>query len=90
MQIPQPEQYVQAFNRPEVRKAELPSVNGSCSARGLAKIAACIAAKGQLGGVTVLSEAAVHKMHDNYIKRKDVGMLGIITEFSQGGVCLMR
>ena len=34
------------LNRPEYRRGQYPSVNGNCSARGLAKLAAYMANKG--------------------------------------------
>jgi len=53
------------FNDPTVRKGEMPSANGNCSARGLAKIAAAMANRGQLQSQRILSESAWESLHEN-------------------------
>lgn len=72
------------------KKMEIPSANGFCSARGLAKIAACMVNRGELDGVRILSEDTCAKMQDKYIVRKDAALGLITTEFSQGGVNLFQ
>ena len=42
----------------ECRSGEVPSANGNCSARGLAKVAAVMANRGSLGEVTLVTEPA--------------------------------
>ena len=51
------------FNTSECRKSEIPSANGNCSARGLAKMAAMMANKGTFNGSTFLSQSAWESMH---------------------------
>lgn len=72
------------FNEPGFARGETPSANANCSARGLAKIAAMMSARGQWGGTEYLSEQAWKAMHENPLKA-DMGSL-LITRFTQGGV----
>lgn len=74
------------FNTDEVRMGEIPSANGSCTARGLAALAQCILNGGEFESVRILSTAAVEMMHDKPIKRKDFAFSGVQNYFSQGGV----
>ena len=48
-----------------LRKGEIPSANGNCSARGLAKVAAMMANKGTFEGKTLLSPQTWEEMHLN-------------------------
>jgi CubicO group peptidase (beta-lactamase class C family) len=72
------------FNEPEFAMGETPSANASCSARGLAKIAAMMSGGGKWGGNHYLTEQAWSAMHANPIKAKMGGIL--TTRFTQGGV----
>ena len=73
------------INDDSVRKAEIPSANGNASAEGLAKLAAFLANKGQLGSERILSEKSWLAMHAGVT---DSGLLGdkFMTHYSQGGV----
>merc|ERR1712200_327691 len=73
------------FNEPEYRSAEIGSVNGNCSARGLAKLAAVMANKGTFGSDTFLSKAGWEAMHDGATKAPLI--FGAEFKFTQGGVC---
>ena len=71
------------WNADEIRRGEIPSANGNCSARGLAKVGAVLANKGELGGVFLLSPAGWEGLHDQATPGT---MLGCQTYFTQGGV----
>jgi CubicO group peptidase (beta-lactamase class C family) len=73
------------FNEPAVAMGETPSANANCSARGLAKIAAMLAARGKWGGKDYLTDQAWQAMHDAPLKA-DMGF--VPTTFTQGGVAL--
>ncbi len=73
------------FNEPAVAMGETPSANANCSARGLAKIAAMMAAGGKWAGTEYLSEEAWQAMHKDPI---DADMGFVTTNFTQGGVAL--
>jgi len=71
------------WNDEDVRRGEIPSANGNCSARGLALLAAAMANGGSFRGQTVLSASGWKALHDF---PKD-GMLGTKSvKFTQGGV----
>jgi CubicO group peptidase (beta-lactamase class C family) len=73
------------FNEPAVAMGETPSANANCSARGLAKIAAMLAAGGKWQGVEYLSDAAWQALHAVPVEAH----MGIAaTNFTQGGVAL--
>ncbi|TRY78501.1 hypothetical protein TCAL_11062 [Tigriopus californicus] len=74
------------FNTKEVRMGEIPSANGSCTARGLAKLAQCILNGGEFNSVRILSTSVVERMQDKPVKRKDFAFSGVQNYFSQGGV----
>ena len=74
------------FNDREFSMGETSSANAKCSARGLAKVAAVMAAGGTLEGHEYLSEAAWQAMHEHPV-RADLGSL-LTTSFTQGGVAL--
>ena len=42
------------YMKDEIRRLEIPSANGNCSARGLAKIGALMANKGKLDGIELM------------------------------------
>jgi CubicO group peptidase (beta-lactamase class C family) len=73
------------FNEPAVAMGETPSANASCSARGLARIAAMMAAGGTFDGTEYLSQSAWDAMHGAPVEA-DMGF-GRNT-FTQGGVAL--
>jgi CubicO group peptidase (beta-lactamase class C family) len=72
------------FNEPGFAMGETPSANATCSARGLAKIAAMMSAGGKLEDTEYLTEPAWTAMHDNPVKADMGGLL--TTRFTQGGV----
>ncbi len=72
------------FTNPDFAKGETPSANANCSARGLAKVAAMMAAQGSFGGQQFLSQQAWHALHDKPEKATMGGLL--TTRFTQGGV----
>ncbi len=69
-----------------MRSGESPSANGACSARGLAKLGACIMNGGEIDGVRILSKDTCEKMQANIVTKKDFLMLGKKTSISQGGI----
>ncbi len=71
------------FNERAVRMGESPSANAICSARGLAKIAAAMSARGRFGSTEILPDAAWKALHGGP-DRKDMGFA--TTTFTQGGV----
>lgn len=71
------------FNDATFRMGETPSANAHCSARGLAKLAAMMAAGGKWAGTEYLSESAWKSMHDRPVT---VAMGLSNTTFTQGGV----
>ncbi len=74
---------VEFWNDPQVSRGESPSANGSCSARGLARVAAMMANGGKWAETEFLNGAAWRALHDAPVKR-DMGF--VETTFTQGGV----
>lgn len=72
------------FNEPGFARGETPSANATCSARGLAKIAAMMSAGGNWDGKEYLSRGAWSAMHDKPLPAA-MGSL-LTTRFTQGGV----
>jgi CubicO group peptidase (beta-lactamase class C family) len=72
------------FNEPAFAKGETPSANATCSARGLAKLAAMMSAGGSLEGRQFLSAEAWQAMHEHPLEA-NLGVL-LTTRFTQGGV----
>lgn len=72
------------FNEPGFARGETPSANASCSARGLAKVGAVVAAGGSWEGREYLSEHAWLALHANPLKADMGGIM--TTRFTQGGV----
>jgi CubicO group peptidase (beta-lactamase class C family) len=71
------------FDERSVAMGETPSAGAKCSARGLAKVAAAMAARGRWGDREVVSEAAWEAMHDAPVE----AFMGFApTCFTQGGV----
>ena len=56
------------------------------SARGLAKLAAYMANKGQLDGKTILSEDSYNELTSDFTSKPEFGLDASLT-FSKGGVC---
>lgn len=75
---------IRFFNQPDLAMGETPSANANCSARGLAKIAAMMAAGGKLEGKEYLSDQAWTALHDNPVQENMGGLFS--TRFTQGGV----
>jgi CubicO group peptidase (beta-lactamase class C family) len=73
------------FNEPRIARGETPSAASNCSARGLAKVAAMMSARGRWAGREVLSEAAWKAMHDEPVAA-EMGFAP--SNFTQGGVNL--
>lgn len=71
------------FNEPAVAMGETPSANTHSNARGLAKIAAVMAAGGKWEGREYLNEAAWNAMHEAPLRGD---MAFVTTSFTQGGV----
>lgn len=71
------------FNEPAVAMGETPSAGANCSARGLAKIAAMMSARGRWEDREYLSRAAWDALHDRPVAA-DMGFAP--TDFTQGGV----
>jgi CubicO group peptidase (beta-lactamase class C family) len=75
------------FNERSVAMGETPSAGAKCSARGLAKLAAVMAARGRFAEREVVSEAAWKAMHDEPVE----AFMGFApTAFTQGGVNRFR
>jgi CubicO group peptidase (beta-lactamase class C family) len=72
------------FNEPGFARGETPSANATCSARGLAKVGAMVAAGGSWEGREYLSEQAWSALHARPLKAEMGGV--ITTRFTQGGV----
>lgn len=71
------------FNEPSLAMGETPSANTHATARGLAKIAAVMAAGGQLEGKEYLNKVAWDALHKDPITAN----MGFVTStFTQGGV----
>ncbi|TFG59250.1 MAG: class A beta-lactamase-related serine hydrolase [Nitrospirales bacterium] len=73
------------FNEPAVAMGETPSANTNSCARGLAKIAAMMAAGGKWAGTEYLNDEAWKAMHEDPLEA-DMGF--VTTNFTQGGVAL--
>ena len=72
---------------------EMPSSNGLCSARSLAKIAAIMANGGQMGDFKLMSKATWDKMHGGKTTKKDVAqhLPGLSpTIMTRGGLAYFR
>ncbi len=75
------------FNERSVAMGETPSAGAKCSARGLAKLAAVMAARGRWKEREVVSEAGWKAMHDAPVE----AFMGFApTAFTQGGVNRFR
>ena len=72
------------FNDNRMRRGETPSANTHASARGLARIAAMMAAGGHLDSVNCLSTPAWQELHKDPLPATMGGLLP--TRFTQGGV----
>lgn len=72
------------FNNPAFARGETPSANATCSARGLAKVAAMMSAGGTLEDRQILDPAAWKALHEKPVEAP-LGSL-LTTRFTQGGV----
>ena len=77
-----------AFNEATVRRTEMPSVNGNCSARGLAVLAAALANKGTFKDVRLMNESTWEDMHSEPTSGSPV--VGIEFKFTKGGVAMFE
>ena len=73
------------FNEPAIAMGETPSANANCSARGLAKIAAMMAAGGRWAGTEYINDEAWSALHKDPLEA-DMGF--VTTSFTQGGIAL--
>ena len=73
------------FNETAVITGETPSANTNASARGLAKIAAMMAAGGKWEGRQYIDETGFKALHKDPLEA-DMGF--VVTSFTQGGVAL--
>merc|ERR1712008_660206 len=71
-------------NTPEGRAAEIPSAGMYTNARSLAKVNACMANRGKLGGVRIMSEKACADSMA-FVVTKKCRFMHFHTPFSQGG-----
>jgi hypothetical protein len=85
-----PNKFIPLFNRSVIRMGETPSGNACCSARGLAKIGACVLNGGSLDGESIMRAETCDALHADLVAKVDYGMTGMVTEFSQGGINLYR
>ncbi len=72
------------INHPGFLRGETPSANANCSARGLARVGAMMAAGGTFEGREFISRQAWAAAHANPVKANMGGIL--TTRFTQGGV----
>merc|ERR1711962_114969 len=70
-------------NTEELRRAEMPSSNANCSARGLAVLGSAMANRGVHNGVRILGEPAWRAMHADPV---DGHVLEAEVPFTQGGL----
>ncbi len=75
---------IEFFNNHGLAMGETPSANATCSARGLARLAAMMANGGSLDGHACMSPEAWQSLHDEP-EWDDMGGL-LPTRFTQGGV----
>jgi CubicO group peptidase (beta-lactamase class C family) len=73
------------FNEPIIAMGETPSANANCSARGLAKLAAMMAAGGKWAGTEYMTLEGWNALHEDPLAA-DMGF--VTTKFTQGGVAL--
>jgi CubicO group peptidase (beta-lactamase class C family) len=73
------------FNEPTIAMGETPSANANCSARGLAKVAAMMAAGGKWAGTEYINDEAWSALHKDPLEA-DMGF--VTTSFTQGGIAL--
>jgi hypothetical protein len=76
---------VDNLNEPMMRMGEHPSGACHASARGLAKLAAYMANRGQFNGNALMSEVLWEEFHSEPIVRVELP-LGLRTAFTKGGV----
>ena len=76
-----------AVNQPLVRSTELPSVNGNCSARGMAVLAAALANKGNFQNTRLMKETTWNEMHSDPTPGNAAGGEFL---FTKGGVAFFN
>ena len=81
---------IDKINLAPAKTGEIPSVNGACSARGLARLGLCILNGGELDGHRIMSEEGVRKMTSDPKVAKDHAFIDYTTEFTQGGLNIFR
>jgi len=77
---------IKQFELSVLKTGEVPSANGHCSARGLAKIASVMANKGSIDGIEILSEETWTEFHHGYEEKEIMYPFGLQSHFSHGGV----
>jgi len=83
------EDMLDKFSYSVVKTGEIPSANGQCSARGIARVAAMLANRGEIDGIRILSEEAWDELHGNEVE-KEMHPTGDWTSFTQGGVNVFK
>lgn len=79
----------ESFNAASVRRGEVPSANGHCSARALAKVAASIVEGGALEGChRILSKAGIREAHAGVVKK--FMFRALPTNFTNAGFNIFR
>ena len=79
-----------AIDSDVMRRGETPSVTGACSARGMAKLGACMVNGGSHGELRLMGPETCEQMQSGWKKARDVGIMGGVTVFSRGGVNRFR
>ena len=74
------------FNEPNLRKSETSGAGANCSARGLARVGAAMANKGELDGTRLMSEDTWKSMHDKATIDFLMPPFPTKVAFTQGGV----
>lgn len=82
------EKSVDFFNLSVIAQGESSSFNANCSARGLAKVAAMMAAGGKFEGKQYFSQQAWQALHEKPVTAKLGG--NVTTHFTQGGLNLFK
>ncbi len=72
-----------------MENGEIPSANVMASARGLARLGACVVEGGELDGVRVMSREGCERMQGEFKTARTMGSCqGVETSFSRGGLNL--
>ena len=81
-----PSGFAEVFNHPKMRVAEIPSAGMHATAKGMGRVAMCLANGGELDGVRIISEESLALAHSDVVERMDA-MLSMPTFFSKAGWC---